>query len=153
MTKKKKSVDVQSFLALSSELTGYEALDKELAEEYYDRIKKEFGAERLSEVLEAFKDGGGLSRVFTPKDDKAAEKERAKRTWLVAKEIIILWYMSQFGIPKRGEFDEAGNQKYAELPPETAEQYFRGLFWPTIRAHPLGLSGGYFGYWRYPPEN
>jgi hypothetical protein len=33
------------------------------------------------------------------------------------------------------------------------EQYFRGMMWSVIRAHPPALSGGYFGYWRYPPEN
>ena len=150
MSKKKKPVDVKSFLALSIELTGYDQLAKDLAEQYCERIEQELG--RLDEVLEAFREGGA-SRVFTPKDDTAAEKKRTERTSLVANEIILLWYMSQFGVPKEGDFDEDGNQKYNELPPETPEQYVRGLFWPTVRAHPLGVSGGYFGYWRYPPEN
>ena len=30
--------------------------------------------------------------------------------------------------------------------------YFEGRFWAYVRAHPLGLSGGYFGHWSYPPE-
>lgn len=33
------------------------------------------------------------------------------------------------------------------------EAYYDGLMWATIQAHPVGLTGGYFGYWKYPPEN
>ena len=69
----------------------------------------------------------------------------------VAKEITMLWYMSGFRIP--GCQGDDGEPEFKELAPETPEQYFRALFWPTVRAHPLGLSGGYFGYWKYPPEN
>jgi hypothetical protein len=35
----------------------------------------------------------------------------------------------------------------------TAEQYARGLVWKAIRAHPMALTGGYFGYWHYAPED
>jgi hypothetical protein len=32
-------------------------------------------------------------------------------------------------------------------------EYFSGLAWRIIGAHPPGLSGGYFGHWHYRPEN
>jgi hypothetical protein len=35
----------------------------------------------------------------------------------------------------------------------TQEEYFSGLAWLIIGAHVPGLSGGYFGHWRYRPEN
>ena len=35
----------------------------------------------------------------------------------------------------------------------TPEEYFSGLAWKIIGAHPPGLSGGYFGHWRYRPDN
>jgi hypothetical protein len=31
--------------------------------------------------------------------------------------------------------------------------YFGALLWPVIGAHPPGLSGGYFGHWRYLPDD
>ncbi len=34
----------------------------------------------------------------------------------------------------------------------TPEPYFQGRLWDYLKAHPLGISGGYFGHWSYPPE-
>ena len=131
--------DVKSFVKLSCDLTGHEQLDEDLATEYYDRIAKRFDS-RFSKLLAEYAENGDVANIMS--DSQFSE---------VAKEITMLWYMSGFRIPK-GQ-DDDGNPKFEELPPETPEQYFRGLFWPTVRAHPLGLSGGYFGYWKYPPEN
>ena len=33
------------------------------------------------------------------------------------------------------------------------EDYIDSLIWRAALAHPRGLSGGYFGHWRYPPED
>ena len=35
----------------------------------------------------------------------------------------------------------------------TEEEYFSGLAWSAMGAHVPGLSGGYFGHWRYRPDN
>ena len=32
------------------------------------------------------------------------------------------------------------------------EDYFDALMWSVIGAHPPGLSDGYYGHWRYPPD-
>src|SRR5690349_13269070 len=76
----------------------------------------------------------------------------------VARQIIYLWYTSAL-LVRSVKPDMAVNLETGR--PDTGttlqfgspEQYFRGLIWSVIRAHPPALSGGYFGYWRYPPEN
>jgi hypothetical protein len=64
----------------------------------------------------------------------------------LAQQIIVLWYTSALHTK-----DEKGNDLWDF--PEDPNQYFGGLVWSVIHAHPLGLSGGYFGHWKYPPEN
>lgn len=129
---------IVAFRRLSEVLTGHEPLNEELSKQYYQRIDKAFDDGRLEKLLEAFDPkGGDVTAIMEDKQLSA-----------VAKEIIMLWYMSGFRDP-----GSLSSGKPKELGPKTPEQYFQGLFWPTIRAHPLGLSGGYFGYWKYPPEN
>lgn len=53
--------------------------------------------------------------------------------------VIVLWYTG----------DLLGKQ----LAPATEDEYFGGILWKIARAHPPGLSGGYFGHWTYPPDN
>ena len=150
MSDKKADKKIELFIELSQVLTGQTRLDSKLASEYYDRIKAQFKTP-LKGLLSGFeefsaKDRANIENVsneLLSDDDLAA----------VAKEITMLWYMAGFQIPREGEFDDEGNQKFKQLGPETPEQNFQALIWPTIHAHPLGLSGGYFGYWHYPPEN
>ena len=138
-----KNSAIKTFIEFSEALTGHENLaekrdgKRSLAESYYELIETAFGGERLKKLLSTFKGltGKGNSRLEQIMSDEQMNE--------VAQEIIMLWYMSSFRRP--GEKRDSA--------PKTPEQYYQGLFWPTIRAHPLGLSGGYFGYWRYPPEN
>jgi hypothetical protein len=59
-------------------------------------------------------------------------------------QIILLWYTSAM-------WDNLN------IPPvmrySTPEEYFSGLAWRIMGAHVPGLSGGYFGHWRYRPDN
>lgn len=128
------------FLRLSRVLTGEPRLDPQLACEYHERIERAFPDE-CDALLAAFGE-------FQGSDELVSQRVRSeimddKDLGAVAREVIMIWYLSGF----RGPGD------IGELGPETPEQYYQGLLWPTIRAHPLGLSGGYFGYWHYPPEN
>jgi hypothetical protein len=54
-----------------------------------------------------------------------------------------------FGGPVKGG-------KSIATPPHLAvlrtRMYFRARFWGLVRAHPPGLSGGYFGHWTYEAE-
>ena len=59
------------------------------------------------------------------------------------RQIVLLWYTG---------FTFSADGRSA-LTTTTAEAYFEGLLWRAIRAHPPGLSGGYFGHWRYGPED
>lgn len=142
-----KNSSIQTFVDLSEMLTGHENLaekrdgERSLAESYHELIKTAFGEKRLANLLSTFEGLEGAGEYL----NKAIEKQILQNEELstVAQEIIMLWYMSAFRPP-----DETRDGA-----PQTPEQYYQGLFWPTIRAHPLGLSGGYFGYWKYPPEN
>jgi len=134
---------MDTFLDLSCVLTGENRLSPVLASEYYRRINEAFGV-RLEALLNEF-----ASLQATEADVTTVVAKRIMpddQLGLVAREIIMLWYLAGFRGP-----DSSGGQR--EYGPETAEQYFQGLLWPAIHAHPLGLSGGYFGYWHYPPEN
>jgi hypothetical protein len=76
-----------------------------------------------------------------------AQRERATDSQIMsdpalrglAKAIIVLWYTADL-------VDDTTSGP-------TEEQYFAALVWPVARAHPPGLSGGYFGHWTYPPDN
>ena len=138
---------IQTFIELSETLTGHGNLarkrdgDKSLAESYYILIESAFHGQRLSKLLSTFGSlkGEGNSRLKEIDERIMRDEELGE----IAREIVMLWYMSGFRPPNETR----------DTAPQTPEQYFQGLFWPTIRAHPLGLSGGYFGYWKYPPEN
>lgn len=132
---------LKRFRALSVRLLGQNELPVDLAAEYLDRVRAvcpEPGA-ALFDLLETF---GEI--VASGGDVDAAIRERIfgdARLRQSARRIIILWYLGEL-------VDDA--DKSIGGPPE---HHFRGLMWEMIHAHPPGLSGGYFGYWKYPPEN
>jgi hypothetical protein len=66
------------------------------------------------------------------------------------KGLVFLWYTSELI-----SWQTLGETKTDKLSKTagTQEEYYAGLIWKTIRAHPIGLSGGYFGHWKYEPEN
>jgi len=142
-TKKKR---IAAFEALSRVLTGVEHLNPDLTQPYLSRLDKAFGVKRLNDLLNLY------DEKVADADDavKAVDTHIMKNDQFgaVAREVIVLWYTAGFRAPE----DQSG-KPVTEVGPEAPEQYFQGLLWPTIRAHPLGLSGGYFGYWKYPPEN
>ena len=52
--------------------------------------------------------------------------------------------------------DTAGTELQSRIPPpdlDDPSDHFEAVLWRVIQAHPPGLSGGYFGHWRYPPED
>jgi hypothetical protein len=58
------------------------------------------------------------------------------------KELVHLWFVGAPG--------PVGAKDQDYLSPAT---YFGALLWTAIGAHPPGLSGGYFGHWRYLPDD
>jgi hypothetical protein len=129
---------INSFLELSKILTGFENLRPEIADIYYKQLSKIYG-DVLNELLDIFN-----SKVSN--QDGNPEKLVGDLIWndptfkTVCQSIILAWYNSTIDDPKQP----------LVAPPEV---YYEALLWKAVEAHPPGLSGGYFGYWRYAPEN
>ena len=152
---------LEDFTALSSVLIGERNLDGELARKYLDRLLAapvvgDAMGQRVEALLNTFReirDGGG--------DIEEGVRERIVNDDALAplaRQIIYLWYTSAFLVrvtkkPEATNFETGKPDSNTTLQFGSPEQYFRGLMWSVIRAHPPALSGGYFGYWRYPPEN
>jgi hypothetical protein len=136
---------IEDFLALSRILTGVEKLDAEIGSQYLDRLNSSPLNPTVRQILKLF---GGFKNEPDVVDrvKKQIVGEASLRPTVC--QIILLWYTSTLQ-------DNLGVQPPA--PPTfrlgTQEEYFSGLAWTIIGAHPPGLSGGYFGHWRYRPEN
>ncbi len=128
-----------SFLELSQILTGFNNLDAKIAEVYYKELHTLNGS-ALDLLLAAFD-----SKVKNQPGD--AEALVRTNLWSdptfksVCQSIILAWYNS---------FIVVGGNTVWVAPPEL---YYEALLWKAVEAHPPAISGGYFGYWRYAPEN
>ena len=142
--------DTKAFLELSALLTGlYDinnaedgALYEPVAAEYARRIRGVFPAE-FDKLL-------GRYKIFAGENPKPAiddallarlqNEQDFKDTKVVAKQIVNVWYFSQFKAkddPKAALLDGG----YYEL----------GAVWPLIKAHPIGFSSQRTGYWSDKP--
>lgn len=132
--------EIDDFIALSLLLTGEAHLERPLAEQYLNRITSGPLGASLPPLLTTFRvlqsAGGDINAAISTQILADAVLGP------LAKQILILWYT--------GILTDADGKNGSYGSPE---QFFSGLVWPTIGAHPPGLSGGYFGYWRYAPEN
>jgi hypothetical protein len=132
---------LEDFLALSKILTGVDALDPALGSQYLDRLLSSPLALPLRQILDLFhtlKSGAALADQVK---QRILSDDSLRPT---VAQIILLWYTSALldntGVPS--------NFRYG-----TQEEYFSGLAWQIMGAHVPGLSGGYFGHWRYRPDN
>jgi hypothetical protein len=132
---------LEEFLELSELLVGQSGLGQALADPYMARIRALVPhgqyVDQLITVFKEIKAGGG---------DINLEIEKRIMTDAslgpLAQQIIFLWYTS--ALPSvDGKVWDFGSP----------EEYFSALLWPAIRAHTPGLSGGYFGHWKYAPDN
>jgi hypothetical protein len=143
-----RSSDFDDFLALSRIFTGVSNLDVDLGRQYLDRLNSSPFNPLLSQVLKMYQ---GLRNE--PDIVEQVKKQIVADDSLrpAVCQIILLWYTSTVQ-------DNLGN--LGLNPPVapvmrfgTQEEYFSGLAWSIIGAHAPGLSGGYFGHWRYRPDN
>jgi hypothetical protein len=127
-----------SFLELSQILTGFEILNPKIAELYYRHLH-EINGDALDKLLEVF-DSTVKNHTGDPEAlvGKFIWSDPTYKT--VCQSIILAWYNSVITDPNKPWI----------APPEI---YYEALLWKAIEAHPPALSGGYFGYWRYAPEN
>ena len=133
------------FLALSQILTGVDNLDADLGRQYLDRLNSSPFNPLLSQILKRFQGLKGNPDVVGQVKKQIVADDSLRPTVC---QIILLWYTStvqdNLGMqPPAGPVMRFGTQ----------EEYFSGLAWTIIGAHPPGLSGGYFGHWRYRPDN
>ena len=138
-----------AFMELSALLTGlYDPLvnDPEarnlnapIATEYARRLRGTFN-EKFSALLGAYT-ALATENPKPPIDDALLDQLRATQEFkdndIVAKQIVNVWYFSQFN-------DEAGTVRDGGF-------YERGYVWPLIRSHPIGFSTELSGYWAHVP--
>jgi len=132
---------IEDFLALSRILTGVENLDAVLGGQYLDRLGSTPFGSALREVLQRFR---ALKRGATLADQVKKQILIDGTLLPVICQIILLWYTSAM----QDNSQNPGAMRYG-----TQEEYFSGLAWSIMGAHVPGLSGGYFGHWRYRPDN
>src|SRR5438270_8395926 len=132
---------MNSFLALSRLLTGFEELDATLGRQYLDRLIRTPAQASLRRILEIFRELGGQNTAPAQVKQHILTDDSLRPTVC---QIVLLWYTSAM----QDNPDTPSVVRYG-----TQEQYFSGLAWQAIGAHVPGLSGGYFGHWRYRPDN
>jgi hypothetical protein len=143
--------DTELFMELSALLTGLYgqllhdpeglAANSHIAEEYARRLRGTY-PESFPALLDAYKT---LVTVDPkpPVDDALLAKLRETPQFkdnkeLVARQIVNIWYFSQFN-------DESGEVLDGGF-------YEHGAVWPIVKAHPIGFSAGLHGYWSQTPE-
>jgi hypothetical protein len=138
-----------AFMELSALLTGLynplvndpedRDLNEPIAREYARRLRGTFRDE-FPALLNSYKE---LATVDPkpPIDDVLLDELRATQAFkdneIVAKQIVNVWYFSQFN-DKTGTLVDGGF-------------YERGAVWPLIKAHPIGFSTQLHGYWTHDP--
>jgi hypothetical protein len=131
----------EQFLALSRILIGVTHLDCALGSQYLDRLLSTPLGPAVSQVLERF---AKFKADETLPDQVKKEIVSDDTLRPAVCQIILLWYTSALWDNETIPI----TLRYG-----TQDEYFSGLAWSIIGAHPPGLSGGYFGHWRYRPEN
>ena len=134
--------ELEDFLALSRILTGVEDLDVEIGRQYLERLNGTPFGPSLRRVLERFR---RLKGKRGSREVKQILQDASLRPTVC--QIVLLWYTSAMQ-DNPDDPKAATNMRYG-----TQEEYFSGLGWQVIGAHVPGLSGGYFGHWRYRPDN
>jgi hypothetical protein len=125
------------FRALSGVLTGEAELDATVSEGYRARIGRAY-ADDLAALLTAFE---GIANHPDVAGELKAMLDQRPAFAKVAKELITVWYTSQFTKPD-GSTDG----------PENVDQYRSALLWTVIKAHPPAVSSGPYGYWAHHPD-
>ncbi|MGH9837599.1 MAG: sugar dehydrogenase complex small subunit [Blastocatellia bacterium] len=132
----KQPTEADLFLSLSEVLTGEDELDEKLSLEYLKRLKDQYPAQ-MFDLLKVF---GEIA------DDEYLAFEVRRRILddakllPMAQQVINIWYTAEFvgadGNPKAG----------------TQKQFYSGLLWKIIQAHPPSHSTQPYGYWTTAPE-
>jgi len=129
--------ELDQFAALSEILTGEKKVDKTLAGQYLGRLKTQY-ATQMQALLNTF---DALARDKYPLFEVKRRIVNDKTLGPLAQQIIAIWYTSEF-VGADGKTPNAGTQA----------QFYRGLLWNVIKAHPPTHSTLKYGYWTKPPK-
>jgi hypothetical protein len=133
--------ETQKFYHLSTLVTGFEELPSAISDGYLARLLAADGySNHLPSVL-------SLAQDLSSADELMKLLNNQQKA--CCKGVVFLWYAAEL-LPwasANSNVMDKNRQNASE------EEYYSGLIWKAIRAHPLGLSGGYYGYWKYEPEN
>jgi hypothetical protein len=121
------------FFDLSKLMTGEDDLDRNLSDAYLSRISAAFPA--TPALLATFHSLAGTSDLG---DALTAELELHPDQAEVARQVLTVWYTSQFTRPDK-----------STDPPGDVNQYRSALLWRVIRAHVPAVSSGPYGYWEF----
>jgi hypothetical protein len=144
--------DKTAFLELSALLTG---LDKDMelnavkkilntpAAELYGRLLTASFGGKLTALLDAYRTLAAATPTPAIDDTlltafKATPAFQNKDNEFVARQMVNIWYFSQYRETATGPFLDGGF-------------YERGFAWDLIKAHPIGFSNEPTGYWAAKP--
>ncbi len=122
------------FFALSQVVTGEESLDRDVSDAYFKRIRSAY-PDALPALLTTFRDLAGSPDLG---DALLAQLAQHKDQADVARQLVTVWYTSQFTRPDK-----------STDPPGDLIQYRSALLWKVIRAHAPAVSDGPYGYWEF----
>jgi hypothetical protein len=132
--------DLELFAQLSEILTGERKLDRKLAGSYLNRLRDKYPVD-IGNLLTTFGPvAGDKHRVFEVKR-RILDNDKLRP---VAQEVIFAWYTSEF-VAKQADGT-------ATPVPGTQDEFYRGLLWKVIGAHPPTHTTMNYGYWTKPPK-
>lgn len=137
--------ELDSFIALSTVLTGEKGLDKTLADQYLQRLKAVYPVP-IQDVLKAFGDIATDAHLVFEVKRRIAESAALAP---FVQQIIRLWFTSEFFGPGP---DGKPDAKLGKPDTGTQDQYYSGLLWKVIQAHAPTNSKQDYGYWTTPPH-
>jgi hypothetical protein len=145
-------VDLDGFVSLSAELTGFTAFrltGTGMARDYLQATTDVVGADVVTRLLAA--------HASLP--DDPSEREDALRASLladellgpVARNIIKMWYVGTwYQLPVEWRETYGHNERGATFV-VSPTAYTEGLLWPAVGANPPGAKGPGYGTWSLPP--
>lgn len=113
-------------------------LSTSLSDDYYDILSSDINFIPLLKAFEKVLNSTPSDLIIEIQNQLLTNTDYK----LLIKEIIKLWYLGK--TERKGINELKGKNHYF---------HNEALVWKVLHTHPTGLTGGYFGYWSYKPEN
>lgn len=127
------------FFHLSVIVCGEANLDRDLSNEYWDIFNNDAtispDLRKMLELYDSILQSNPSDILIEIKKQMMTDEPMRE----LLRKIIKIWYL--------------GRPPVKELKGPRFFYHYEALIWKVAHAHPPGLSGGYYGYWHYKPEN